>query len=39
MKTERGSLTVELVLLAPVLMAMVLFGVHAGRLGEAKIQV
>jgi Flp pilus assembly protein TadG len=39
MKTERGSLTVELVLLAPVLMAMVLFGVHAGRLSEAKIQV
>lgn len=39
MRTERGSLTVELVLLAPVLMAMVLFGVHAGRLSEAKIQV
>ena len=39
MKSERGSLTVELVLLAPVLMAMVLFGVHTGRLGEAKIQV
>ena len=39
MKSERGSLTVELVLLAPVLMVLVLFGVHAGRLGEAKIQV
>lgn len=39
MRTERGSLTVELVLLAPVLMVMVLFGVHAGRLSEAKIQV
>ena len=39
MKTDRGSLTVEMVLLAPVLMVLVLFGVHSGRLSEAKIQV
>ena len=39
MKSESGSSTVELVLLAPVLMVMVLFGVHSGRLSEAKIQV
>jgi Flp pilus assembly protein TadG len=38
-KTDRGSLTVEMVLLAPVLMVLVLFGVHSGRLSEAKIQV
>jgi Flp pilus assembly protein TadG len=39
MKHERGSLTVEMVILAPVLMFMVLFGVHVGRLSEAKVQV
>ena len=39
MKFERGSLTVEMVILAPVLMFMVLFGVHVGRLSEAKVQV
>ena len=39
MKYERGSLTVELVILAPILMFMVLFGVHVGRLSEAKVQV
>jgi Flp pilus assembly protein TadG len=39
MKYERGSLTVEMVILAPMLMFMVLFGVHAGRLSEAKVQV
>ena len=39
MKSESGSSTVELVLLAPVLMVMALFGVHSGRLSEAKIQV
>ena len=39
MKYERGSLTVEMVILAPVLMFMVLFGVHVGRLSEAKVQV
>ena len=39
MKNEHGSLTVEMVLLAPVLMVLVLFGIHAGRLSEAKVQV
>ena len=39
MKSEFGSATVELVLLAPVLTVMVLFGIHSGRLSEAKIQV
>ena len=39
MKNEHGSLTVEMVLLAPVLMVLVLFGVHSGRLSEAKVQV
>ncbi len=39
MRTEQGSLTVEMVLLAPALMVMVLFGVHSGRLSEAKVQV
>jgi Flp pilus assembly protein TadG len=38
-KTDQGSLTVEMVLLAPALMVMVLFGVHSGRLSEAKVQV
>jgi Flp pilus assembly protein TadG len=38
-KSEFGSATVELVLLAPVLAVMVLFGIHSGRLSEAKIQV
>jgi Flp pilus assembly protein TadG len=38
-KTDQGSLTVEMVLLAPVLMVLVLFGVHSGRLSEANIQV
>ena len=39
MKSDRGSLTVEMVILAPMLMFMVLFGVHVGRLSEAKVQV
>lgn len=39
MKTEQGSLTAEMVLLTPVLVILVLFGVHVGRLSEAKIQV
>lgn len=39
MKYERGSLTVEMIILAPMLMFMVLFGVHVGRLSEAKVQV
>jgi Flp pilus assembly protein TadG len=38
-KNEHGSLTVEMVLLAPARMVMVLFGVHSGRLSEAKVQV
>ena len=39
MKTERGSATVELVLLTPVLMVLTMFVVTAGRSGESKIQV
>ncbi|MFA5775215.1 MAG: TadE family protein [Ilumatobacteraceae bacterium] len=39
MKTERGSATVELVLLTPVLMILTMFVVAAGRSGESKIQV
>jgi len=38
-KTERGSATVELVLLTPVLMTLALFVVIAGRTGESQIQV
>lgn len=39
MKTERGSATVELVLLTPVLMTLVMFVVIAGRSGESAIEV
>ncbi len=39
MKTERGSATVELVLLTPVLMTLMLFVVVAGRGGESRIEV
>lgn len=39
MNTERGSATVELVLLTPVLMVLTMFVVTAGRSGESKIQV
>ena len=39
MKTDRGSATVELVLLAPVLVVLVLFVVYAGRGAEALTQV
>lgn len=39
MNTERGSATVELVLLTPVLMTLMLFVVAAGRSGESKIEV
>lgn len=39
MKTERGSATVELVLLTPILMTLALFVVIAGRTGESQIQV
>lgn len=36
---ERGSATLELVALAPALLALVLFMVAAGRIGSAKSQV
>ena len=39
MKTDRGSATVELVLLAPVLVVLALFVVYAGRGAEALTQV
>jgi len=39
MTSERGSVSVELVLLTPLLMVLVLFGVYAGRASEALIQV
>jgi len=39
MKTQSGSVTVELVILTPVLMALIMFGVYAGRSSEALIQV
>ena len=39
MKTDRGSATVELVLLAPVLVVLALFVVYAGRGAEAITQV
>ena len=39
MKIERGSATVELVLLTPVLMTLILFVVVAGRSGESQIEV
>ena len=39
MITQRGSVTVELVLLTPLLMILVLFGIYAGRASEALIQV
>jgi Flp pilus assembly protein TadG len=39
MRTERGSATVELVLLAPVLVVLALFVVYAGRGAEALTQV
>lgn len=39
MRTERGSATVELVLLTPVLMTLMLFVAIAGRGGEAQIKV
>ena len=37
--TDRGSATVELVLIAPVLVVLALFVVLAGRSGEALRQV
>ena len=39
MKTQSGSVTVEMVLLAPVLMLLILFGVYASRASESLIQV
>ena len=39
MKTDSGSVTVEMVLLAPVLMALILFGVYSGRASESLTQV
>ena len=39
MKTQSGSVTVEIVLLAPVLMLLILFGVYASRASESLVQV
>lgn len=39
MRTEKGSATVELVLLTPVLVTLMLFVVIAGRSGESLIEV
>ena len=39
MKTQFGSVTVEMVLLAPVLMLLILFGVYASRASESLVQV
>lgn len=39
MKFERGSATVETVILAPVLFALVLFVVYAGRSTQAMAQI
>ena len=39
MKTQYGSVTVEMVLLAPVLMLLILFGVYASRASESLVQV
>lgn len=39
MRTQHGSVTVELVLLTPLLMTLILFGVYTGRASESLIQV
>jgi Flp pilus assembly protein TadG len=39
MKSQSGSVTVEMVLLAPVLMLLILFGVYASRASESLMQV
>ncbi|MEY3339294.1 MAG: hypothetical protein RL575_387, partial [Actinomycetota bacterium] len=39
MKTDSGSVTVEMVLLAPVLMVLILFGIYSGRASESLTQV
>ncbi|MGA1070568.1 MAG: TadE family protein [Ilumatobacteraceae bacterium] len=39
MKTDSGSVTVEMVLLTPVLMVLILFGIYSGRASESLTQV
>ena len=39
MKHDRGSMSVEAVLLAPVLVVLALFVVHLGRLGSAQTRL
>lgn len=39
MKTDSGSVIVEMVLLTPVLMVLILFGVYSGRASESLTQV
>ena len=39
MKTDSGSVTVEMVLLTPVLMVLILFGVYSGRASESLTHV
>jgi Flp pilus assembly protein TadG len=39
MKTDSGSVTVELVLLTPVLMVLILLGIYSGRASESLTQV
>ena len=39
MKTQSGSVTVEMVLLTPVLMLLILFGVYVSRASESLVQV
>ena len=39
MKTQSGSVTVEMVVLAPVLMLLILFGVYVSRASESLVQV
>jgi Flp pilus assembly protein TadG len=39
MKTQSGSVTVEMVLLTPVLMLLILFGVYSSRASESLVQV
>jgi hypothetical protein len=38
-RVDRGSVTVELVVLAPVLVVLALFVLYAGRSGEALLQL
>ena len=39
MKTHSGSVAVEMVILAPVLILLILFGVYASRASESLVQV